>query len=76
MFVRLRPDFSAMAAKTHVSDSAVPWRGTSTSYDQVRTAAQGRAPTHQAADASALCTVVRFRVGQCQYYSRSQRSKP
>ena len=36
MFVRLRPDFSAMAAKTHVSDSAVPWRGASTSYDQVQ----------------------------------------
>lgn len=35
MFVRLRPDFSAVAAKTHVSDSAVPWRGASTSYDQV-----------------------------------------
>ena len=37
MFVRLRPDFSAVAAKTHVSDSAVPWRGASPSYDQVQT---------------------------------------
>ena len=36
MFVRLRPDFSAVAARTHVSDSAVPWRGASTSYDQVQ----------------------------------------
>ncbi len=37
MFVRLRPDFSAVAARTHVSDSAVPWRGASPSYDQVQT---------------------------------------
>lgn len=35
MFVRMRPDFSAVAARTHVSDSAVPWRGASASYDQV-----------------------------------------
>lgn len=36
MFVRLRPDFSAAAAKTHVSDSAVPWRNHPTTYDQVQ----------------------------------------
>ena len=35
MFVRMHPDFSAVAAKTHVSDSAVPWHGASASYDQV-----------------------------------------
>lgn len=35
VFLRLRPDFSAVAAGTHVSDSAVPWRRPSTSYDQV-----------------------------------------
>jgi len=36
MFVRMRPDFSAAAAKTHVSDSAVPWRNHPTTYDQVQ----------------------------------------
>ncbi len=36
MFVRMRPDFSAAAAKTHISDSAVPWRNHPTTYDQVQ----------------------------------------
>ena len=33
--MRLRPDFSAVAARTHVSDSAVPWHRPSSSYNQV-----------------------------------------
>ena len=55
MFVRLRPDFSAVAAKTHVSDSAVPWRGASPSYDQVRAVNFGRFPFTIRADMPALC---------------------
>ena len=33
--MRLPTEFSAVAARTHVSDSAVPWHGASSSYNQV-----------------------------------------
>ena len=35
MHMRLPTEFSAVAARTHVSDSAVPWHRASSSYNQV-----------------------------------------